>query len=64
MFFIFSPPYKKIEILPITQLAHLQAAQADTQTQACKRANSPTRHITTMTVLKAKKSHLNRQKLN
>ena len=27
-----------------TQLAHLQAPQADTQTQACKRANSPTRN--------------------
>jgi hypothetical protein len=44
--------------------AHLQAAQADTQTQACKRANSPTRHITIMTVLKAKNRILTDKKLN
>jgi hypothetical protein len=32
----------------------LQAAQANAQTKACKRANSPTRHRTRVTVLKLK----------
>jgi hypothetical protein len=44
-------------------LAHLQAAQADTQTQACKRANSPTRHRTRMTVKRVKNRILTDKKL-
>jgi hypothetical protein len=40
LYFLFSPPHIFFNsILASHTLAHLQAAQADTQTQACKRAN-------------------------
>jgi len=40
LYFLFSPPHIFFNsILAKRTLAHLQAAQADTQTQACKRAN-------------------------
>jgi len=38
---IFHPSHKKIRNSGNPQLAHLQATQANTQTKACKRANSP-----------------------
>ena len=40
LYFLFSPPHIFFNsILASRTLAHLQAAQADPQTQACKRAN-------------------------
>jgi len=65
LYFLFSPPHIFINsILASRTLAHLQAAQADPQTQACKRANfanAPMTIIGLKNVIWATKYLTNRQ---
>lgn len=54
MKFLLHKDLKENKEISYSQLAHLQAEQADTQTKACKIANSPTHQRTRITVLKLK----------